>query len=202
MKNAGLLLNVILLAAVAVLFYLHFSSRSKTTSSTPVVKSASGKDTFDKAFRIAYFEMDSVETSFQMVKDITKDLNEKEQGYTNQLARMEKALYDKASEYENKSRSGSMSQTESEFATNDMNQRKRNFDLQKDKYRQEYQNYSFRRTNEIKQAIQDFLSEYNKSRGFAYIITNEAGFMYYKDTVYNITSDVVKGLNDNYKKKK
>jgi outer membrane protein len=200
MKNAALILNVILLAAVAVLFYLHFSSKAKTTQ--PAVKSSSRVDTFNNAFRIAYFEMDSVENSFQMVKDITKDLNEKEQGYTNQLARMEKALYDKASEYENKSRSGTMSQTESEFATNDMNQRKRNFDLQKDKYRQEYQNYSFRRTNEVKQAIQDFLSEYNKTRGFAYIITNEAGFMYYKDTVYNITADVVKGLNENYKKKK
>lgn len=200
MKNAGSILNILLLIAVAVLFYLHFSSREKPAAS--VIKPSGKLDTIGNSFRIAYFEMDSVETSFEMVKDITKDLNEREQNYTNQLSRMEKALYDKAEEYQNKSRSGSMSQTESELATNDINNRKKKFDLEKDKYRQEFQNYSFRRTTEIKEAIQNFLSEYNKTKGYSYIITNEAGFMYYKDTIYNITVDVLKGLNANYKKVK
>jgi len=198
MKNAGLILNIILLVAVAVLFYLHFSSKEKTA--VPVVRSvANDTSRSSNNFRIAYFELDSIESSFAMVKDITKDLNQKEQQLSNQLARMEKNLYDKAGEYQ--SRAKTMSQTESEMATNDINRMKKDFEDQKDRARQDYQNYSFRRTNEIKQAIQDFLADYNKTRGYSYIISNEAGFMYYKDTIYNITSDVVKGLNARYKKK-
>jgi outer membrane protein len=198
MKNAGLILNIILLVAVAVLFYLHFSSKEKTAM--PVVRSATSDTSRSRSdFRIAYFELDSIESSFAMVKDITKDLNEKEQQLTNQLSRMEKQLYDRAGEYQSKAKT--MSQTESEMATNDINRMKKDFDDQKERSRQEYQNYSFRRTNEVKQAIQDFLAEYNKTRGYAYIISNESGFMYYKDTIYNITSDVVKGLNARYKKK-
>jgi outer membrane protein len=198
MKNAGLILNIILLVAVAVLFYLHFSSKEKTVS--PVVRSAATDTSRSRNdFRIAYFELDSIESSFAMVKDITKDLNEKEQQLTNQLSRMEKNLYDKAGEYQSKAKT--MSQTESEMATNDINRMKKDFEDQKDRSRQEYQNYSFRRTNEVKQAIQDFLADYNKTRGYAYIISNESGFMYYKDTIYNITADVVKGLNERYKKK-
>jgi len=198
MRNTALLFNVVLLVLVGVLFYLHFSSRPRITE--PVVKSAAQTNPSSGSFRIAYFEMDSVEASFAMVKDVTDELNKKEQALTNDLSRMEKALYDKANEYQSKA--NNMSQTESEAATNDMVQRRRTFESQKERSQQEYQNLSFRKTNEIKQAIRDFLSEYNKSRGYSYIISNEAGFMYYKDTIYNITADLIKGLNEQYEAKK
>jgi outer membrane protein len=199
MRNASLVFNVVLLVLVGVLFYLHFSTRSRTVES-PVVKSASHPGTGNDNFRIAYFEMDSVEASFAMVKDVTDELNKKEQALTNDLSRMEKALYEKANEYQSKA--NNMSQTESEAATNDMVQRRRSFESQKERSQQEYQNLSFRKTNEIKQAIRDFLAQYNKTRGYSYIISNEAGFMYYTDTVYNITPDLIKGLNEQYEAKK
>ena len=198
MKNAAVILNAVLLIAVAVLFYLHFSSGK--TASKPVVKGSSKTETAATAFKIAYFEMDSIQNSFSMVKEVTSELNQKEQAMMNDLARMEKALYDKANEYQN--RASAMSATESEMATNDMNQRRRSYEMQREKYQQEYQDYSIRRTNEIKQAIQEFLKEYNKSKQFSYIISNEPGFIYFRDTVYNITDDVVKGLNDKYPAKK
>lgn len=195
MRNASLVLNIVLFALVAVLFYLHFSSREKVGG--PVVKSSSNVAPGNNNFRIAYFEMDSVTNSFAMVKDVTAELNQKEQSLMSDLSRMEKALYEKANEYQGKA--NTMSQQESEMATNDMAQRRKNFEAQKEKAQQEYQNYSFRKTSEIKQAIQDFLKEYNKSKGFSYIIDNEPGFIYYKDTVYNITGDLIRGLNDKYK---
>lgn len=198
MKNTSLILNVVLLIAVGVLFYLHFSSGKKSTS---LVNTSAKKDTsVTGSFRIAYFEMDSVESSFKMVKDVTSELNQKEQVLTSTLAKAEKALYDKAGEYQ--SRASSMSQTESEVATNDMAQRRKTFEDQKQNAQQEYQNLSFKKTNEIKQTIQDFLKEYNLSKGYSYIISNEAGFMYYKDSTYNITADLIKGLNEKYSKKK
>jgi len=199
MKNAALVLNAVLLILVGVLFYLHFSTRTRATEPA-VVKGATRTESANGGFRIAYFEMDSVESSFAMVKDITEELNKKEQALTNDLSRMEKSLYDKANEYQAKA--NNMSQTESEAATNDMVQRRRVFESQKERSQQEYQNLSFRKTNEIKQAIRDFLEEYNKTRGYSYIISNEAGFMYYKDTVYNITADLIKGLNEQYEAKK
>jgi outer membrane protein len=199
MKNGVLVLNVVLLLAVAVLFYLHFSSGKNGNG--PVVKSASRNDAASgNSFKIAYFEMDSIENAFVMVKDVTKELNVREQSLMNDLQRMEKALYDKASEYQSKA--NTMSQTESEMATNDMAQRRKTFEDQKAKYQQDYQSLSFRKTNEIKQAIKDYLAEYNKTRGYSYIMSNEAGFMYYKDTIYDITGDLIKGLNENYSKKK
>ena len=53
--------------------------------------------------------------------------------------------------------------------------------------------------NEIKTKIENFLKDYNKTRNYSYIISYEQGLFYYRDTAYNITTDVVKGLNDFYK---
>lgn len=197
MKNASLVLNAVLLLAVAVLFYLHFSSAQPAKGAS--VKGSGRADTAHSSFRIGYFEVDSIQNSFSMVKELTAEMEQKKQTMQNDLGKMEKALYDKANEYQSKA--NTMSQTESEMATNDMNQRKRNYEMQRDRYAQEIQEYSVRRTNEVNKAIQDFLKEYVKTNNFSYIIANEPGFIYYRDTIYNITADVVKGLNEKYPKK-
>jgi outer membrane protein len=43
---------------------------------------------------------------------------------------------------------------------------------------------------------------YNKNKEFAYIFSSNPDLMYYKDTAYDITADIVKGLNAEYKPKK
>ena len=66
---------------------------------------------------------------------------------------------------------------------------------------QELQNESFKRLQEVKKKIEDFLKDYNKDKGFSYIMTNSPDLIYLKDTVYNITGDLIIGLNSQYKKK-
>ena len=55
---------------------------------------------------------------------------------------------------------------------------------------------------EVRTKIENYLKEYNKAKGYSFIISYEPGLVYYKDSIYNITGDVVKGLNEMYKKKK
>jgi len=43
------------------------------------------------------------------------------------------------------------------------------------------------------------LQEYNKSHSYTYIVSYEQGLFYYKDSVNNITADLIKGLNERYK---
>ena len=64
---------------------------------------------------------------------------------------------------------------------------------------QGYNNYMMTKQNEIKSKIEEFLKEYNSTRHYTYIVSYEQGLFYYRDSAYNITSDVVKGLNDKYK---
>jgi outer membrane protein len=188
--NKGLLVfNVILLVLVGVLFYLHFSSKQGVAN---VANTKS--DNASAPFRIAYFEMDSVTNNFSVVKEVKAELSKKEQDMTNDLARMEKSLMNKAKEYQ----SQPLSQVQSEVATNDMRERQRQYEVQKGKYDQEYQDLYMSKMVEVRTKIEDYLKEYNKAKGYTYIFSYEPTFIYYRDTTYNITADLLKGLSDKY----
>jgi outer membrane protein len=66
----------------------------------------------------------------------------------------------------------------------------------------EYGDFVMRRQNEIKSKIEAFLAEYNKEHQYSYIVSYEQGLFYYKDTAYNITADLIKGLNEKFKQDK
>ena len=55
----------------------------------------------------------------------------------------------------------------------------------------------------IQKELQLFLDGYNESKAFTYIFTTGNGldYMVYKDTAYNITKDVIEGMNERYKSK-
>lgn len=196
MKNGLLIFNVVLLALVGILFYLHFSSpQAAKTTKTPKTEGGPAS-----SFRIAYFEMDSLESSFAMVKDVKNELSKKEEMINNELTRLEKNYRNKAAQYQ--AQAATMTQVQSEMATRDMMQMQQTMQTRKQSLDQEYQDYYMRKMKDVKTKIEDYLSEYNKEKGFSYIFAYEPGLFYYRDTAYNITADVIKGLNDGYTRKK
>ena len=58
-----------------------------------------------------------------------------------------------------------------------------------------------RKMQDVKAKVEIFLKEYNKNKRYSYILAYEPGFIFYRDSVYNITGDLLKGLNAEYKKK-
>lgn len=198
MKNASLVLNIVLLLAVAVLFYLHFSSGKKPeTQKAAAEKTAGSVPRGD--FRIAYFEMDSINNSFAMVKDVRAELSKEETAMNNALARLQKSYNDKFTQYQ--SQAQTMSSVESEKANRDIVQMQQRFASEKQQLEQRLQDLSMRKMQEVKTRVEDFLKEYNKSKGYTYILAYEPGFMFYRDSTYDVTADLLKGLNDGYKKK-
>lgn len=197
MKNAALILNAVLLVAVAVLFYLHFSANRK--SGEPVVKGSVKNDTSNSGFRIAYFELDSITNSFAMVKDVKNELSREEDKMNSEMNRLQKMYNDKLSFYQNQ---GEMSQVQSEAASREMMMLQERIRNEKQNLDQKFQDTYMRKMQEVKTKIEEFLKEYNKTRGYTYIFAYEPGFIYYRDTTYNVTADLLKGLNEQYSKKK
>ena len=76
-----------------------------------------------------------------------------------------------------------------------------NMDARKQTLDQEYSNFTVEKMRDIKTTIRDFLKEYNRNKNYSYIFSyGEAdGLFYYKDSAYNITADVIKGLNARHK---
>jgi outer membrane protein len=199
MKNGILILNVVLLVLVGVLFYLHFSSNTPSSKKTAKNQSTTAVDSKD--FKIAYFEMDSVENSFKMVKDVKAELTRKEEAIGTELERLEKTYRNKVAQYQSQAQGNNMTQVQSEMAQRDVMQMQQNMQSRRQSLEQEYQDLQMRKLKDVKTKIEDFLKQYNNDKGYTYIFAYEPGIFYYKDTTYNITADVIKGLNQQYTKK-
>lgn len=196
MKNGMLIWNVVLSLVAGVLLFLQFGPKKNNANKTkPVLSDTS----VNRQFRIAYFEMDSVEANFNMVKDVKAEINAKDIEYTSSLNNLDETYKKKFNEYSSKQ---SMTQEETEAAQNVLRDLGEKLKGQKQDLDQKYQEFVMRKNLEVKKKIEEFLVEYNKARNYSYIISYEQGLFYFKDTAYNITADLIKGLNQYYKPEK
>lgn len=197
MKNGLVIWNVLLTGIAG---YLLFAQLNKKTAGTQVGQAA-GKDIAAGAnsCRIAYFEMDSIEAHYDMVKDVQAEIQNKEKEYSNGLSQLDLTYRKRIQEYQQKG--SSMTQADYEKAQMDLKQLEDRLKGTKQDLDQQYQDFVQRRNLSLKKKIEEFIAEYNKNREYTYIVVYEPGLFYYKDTAYNITPQVIKGLNEAYKKK-
>lgn len=197
MKNALLIVNVLLVIAVATLFFLYFSRKTPQLSAAV---SANNTEAAGPQFRIAYFEMDSIESNYNYFKDVRELFRNKEAKLNNDLLQI-KNQYNKLWEETN--------QNQASLSEEEKIKRKQTLDMLEQSYKSkqemqgaELQSEGFRYRQEITKKIQEYLKKYNSEKGYAFILSNSNDLIYYKDTVYNITDDLLKGLNADYKPKK
>ncbi len=199
MKNGLLVWNVLLTLIAGYLLVMHFSGNKTATINKVNTTDSSGNST---NFRIAYFEMDSIATNFGKVKELKEEMLKKENDINNELDRMERDYNNKLNNYQMKAQAQELTQVESERATQDLMKTQEDIKKRKMTMDQDYNDFVIREQDKIKSMIQEFLKDYNKTKGYSYIVSYEQGLFYYKDTIYNITEDVVKGLNSKYGGKK
>jgi outer membrane protein len=197
MKNISTLLSVLSLVLIGVLFFLFFNHqeevKKRRAETDALRKSASG-------VTIAYFEMDSVENNLNFVKDAMETFKAKEADMNTKLNSMKASYQKKIAEWNQKG--ANMSQAEGENAQREYNQMNESYATQKQKLEMELQDLQFKMAQEMNKTIEDFLKKYNKGKDYSYIMTSQPGLIYYKDTVHNITRDLISGLNAEYQSKK
>lgn len=200
MKSGILIFNGILLVLIGVLFYLHFSAAPKAPAA-PARTADAKTPAAAPSFKIAYFDMDSLAASYAMVLDAKAELNRKEEAVNAEKAKMERNYKTKLEAYQRQAQTSAMNQVQSENATKDMMQLQQQIQTRSQALEQEYQDFYTRKMKDVKEKIEAFLKDYNAQKGYSYIVAYEPGLFYYRDTAYDITADVVDGLNKAYKKK-
>jgi outer membrane protein len=196
MKNGLLIWNVLLTVVAGYLLITQLGSKKNAGSGS--IKSAGGDSAQMRMdFRIAYFEMDSVEAHFEMVKEVKAEITKKEESSNIEMDRAGKNYQSKLAFYQNKQKD--MTQAEYEAAAMELKKMEQDLGTLKGRLDQDYSEFAMRKGKEVKTTIEDFLREYNKTRNYAYIVSYEQGLFYYRDSAYNITADVIKGLNEAHK---
>lgn len=197
MKNGLLVWNVLLTVLAGYLLYSHLSNKGGVAASRKsYIKDSAGVNT---TFRIAYFEMDSVQANTFMVKDVQAEIEKREKDYSGQLSHYENAYRNKLMEYQQKEKAGTMTQADYEKAQVTLRELEERVKNKRQELDQQYQDFVMRSQLKLKKDIETFVADYNKDKQYSYIVSYEQGLFYYKDTIYNITADLIKGLNKQYK---
>ena len=201
MKQLSIALNVLVLILIGILFYLHFQGNNK-----PAIKElpVSGRNVISAnpgtvPSKIGYFEMDSLQANYAYFKDALNHLKEKEKVMNTELAGMEKDYQKKVTGWQKKG--AAMSQAEADAAQRENAQLQQAYQVRKQNLEEGFGKQSMEFKKDIKKKIEEFLKGYNKDKNYSYILSYEPDFIFLRDTTFNITPDLVNGLNAEYKKK-
>ena len=150
--------------------------------------------------KIAYVEVDSLMTQYDYAKDYSVTLQKKSNNARNTLTQKGNALQAAVNNFQQKLNNNgftSREQAASQQAAIERQQR----DLQELQTRLENELASetakFNET--LRDSLQNFLKDYNKDKQFSLILTKQGDNILLADKKFDITNDVINGLNKRYK---
>jgi outer membrane protein len=191
MKNILLTINIILLALVGYLYYLHFH-KEKNHPIQEVRTNSS--DNLEGKSKVAYIDLDSLQNSYGYYKKLKEDFERKQSSANDQITALQKKYQNRAMQLQQKA--ATMNQKEQEAAMQEINKMQQDLQARKQSIDNDLYNYNSKMKEDILARIQSFLKDYNKDGKYSYIFSYEPGFMFYKDSTLNITPDVIAGLNE------
>ncbi len=201
MKNGLLAWNVVLTLIAGYLLFIHFTSKKQDVPAPKSERTDTVNAGKQGVFKMAYFDIDSIEAHYELVKVINSEVSKKEDNINLELDQMNKRYQNKLAQYQGQQKD--MTPQQYEAAAMDLKKTEGELVARKQELDQQYQVLVFNRKKEVRAKIEDFLKEYNSDGRYSYIISYEQGlFFYYRDTTYNITNDVIKGLNQAYRASK
>ena len=151
------------------------------------------------ATKIAFVEVDSIMTQYKFCKDYSLILQKKGQNIQNTLAQKQRALEQAYMNFQQKIQQNAYTREQAEQIQ--MSLQKQNSDLQalnqrlSGEFQVETENYN----NALRDSIQHFLAVYNKDKKFGLILSKAGDNLLYADKAYDITNEVIAGLNKAYK---
>lgn len=199
MKNLSLILNGVLVVAVGVLFYLHFSAPKTGAATVDMAADTTVVNAKGKA--IVYVDTDSLMADYEYSKKVQGDLAAKKSAMENNVKSKQLALENKYKEYQNKA--SFLTPGEAQKAENDI----KNMQVDVENTAYDLQNKFAIQAQDLQiglfTRVENFIKDYAKANGHTYVIqTSRAtgGPILYGDSKLNVTKDVINKLNELYKK--
>lgn len=200
MKNLSLILNAILIAAVGFLFFKVYSGDKSKTQVKVADKSANSTSAAKPM--IAYVELDSLNEHIVYIKQKRQNLEAEQKAIENEWTSAMKGLEAQRDNFIK--RGNSITQEEAEKFQAQLIQQQQAIEGRKQSSAQKLSEKSYKMMEDIQKNLKDYLSEYNKTKGYTYILTTGTGldYMIFKDSTLDITADVIAGMNGRLKDKK
>jgi outer membrane protein len=202
MKKLNLIIEVVLAIAVVVLFTLHFKgAKSNAGNSVP----AAGADLTNKtpSGTAVYVDMDTIVSNYEMSADFQSKFSEKKQLLETEMSTKSKHYQSSVMDYQNKAQKGLVTRATATEIEQKLAAEQQSLLQLRDKYMAQLSEEEQSMKRQILNSITEFLTPYSINKGYTYIFGNSfGGSILYADKTFNITQDVLKGLNEKYKAEK
>jgi outer membrane protein len=200
MKRVSLVINIVLVLAVAGLYVLYFVSGKQSGS-------ASNKDTtavFNPGdLKIAYIKIDTLIDHYIKADELSKQLRDKEGKFTADFNNKVQAHQNKVVDFQNKMKKGLLLSSEAEQINQQLVMAEQELQKLNGDLSRELSEEQAVLTRQIYEDIVQFLAEYNKDYNYTYIFADQyPGNLLFAHKALDITADVTEKMNAEYKKEK
>jgi outer membrane protein len=203
MNKLSPVLNIILIIAVAVLFYLQFSGDGASEKSTSKSKSETTEEAFQSynQLRVAYVDIDSLLADYQMYQDKRDEFLEDQ---TNSQAKLESKSRELQSEFQDlreKLNKGLITRAKAQMMQQELGQKEQQLYQMRDNITSELAEKEQVIYRQVLNSIMEYLDDYAADNNYHYVLSYSfGGPLLYSADKFNVTEDVLKGLNKAYEK--
>jgi outer membrane protein len=189
MKNLSTILSILALAGVATLFIM------KQGSDKPSVTNANGANT--NASRIAYVNIDTLESKYEYLKDQRKKFEARQEGMKAELERSAQQLQNDYAAAQRKAQAGTMTEAEQQSIGKRLMQMEQSLKTREEALTVQLMKEQEEFNKTLQEQLDKVLAEYNKDKRYDYILSyTKNGTIMYADKALDITTDVVKAMNE------
>lgn len=149
--------------------------------------------------KIAYVEVDSIMTQYKFCKDYSLILQKKGQNIQNTLAGKQKQLEQAAANFQQKLQQNAYTRDQAESIQAGLQKQSADLQALNQRLSNEFQTETDKYNKALRDSIQHFLAGYNKDKKYSLILSKAGDNLLYADKSYDITKDVIAGLNKAYK---
>lgn len=206
MKQVSLIINIVLIAAVAILFYLYSSLKKNVETlgmpNQPILQTLPSNAAALKDSKIAYINIDSLDRNYQFIIDNAKDIHARQLAMESQYNSMVAKFQTDYQGLQQAAQAGLRSEAELEKEKNRLEQMQYEIGA-KEKQMQLLGEETGKKQADMLRGVSAFIAKLNNGR-YDYILaytSNISSVLYAKPNL-DITKEVVDGLNAEYKTNK
>jgi len=186
MKNLSLILNGVLAVAVAVLFYLHFSTKNSVGAGVSPGEAG--------PLSVAYVSSDSILSKYDYFKAEREKLEAKGKRLDTDLRNRAQSLQNEIQSYQQNVSNLTIGQAKA--IEEDLGKKQQNLRLYQEQLSQDLMNEQNKMNEELYKKITEFLKQYGQEKGLQIVFKfDTSSDLLYGATGLDITNDVIQGLN-------
>jgi outer membrane protein len=153
-----------------------------------------------EGIKIAYVEVDSLMSQYNFAKDYSVTLQRKSTNARNTLTQKGNQLQAAVDNFQKKlNNNGFTSREQAESQQAAIQRQQRDLQALQARLEGELANETQQFNEALRDSLNNFLVQYNKSKKYDIILSRAGDNILYANTKYDITQDVINGLNKRYK---